>query len=46
MAELYLVIILGGMILLAFILQYVVVRLVHMTLFFKMKGLYKVEVKG
>jgi len=45
-SELYLVIILGGIILIAFMVQYVLIRLVHIALFFKMKRLTKIEVKG
>jgi len=44
-SELYLIVMLGGMILVAFILQYVLMGLVHMALFFKIKRLIKVEVK-
>jgi len=45
MSELYLIVILGRMILIAFILQYVLMGLVHIALFFKIKRLMKVEVK-
>jgi len=44
-SELYLIVILGGIILVAFMLQYVLMGLVHMTLFFKMKRIMKIEVK-
>jgi len=44
-SELYLIVILGGMILVIFMLQYTLIGLVHITLFFKMKGMMKVEVK-
>jgi len=44
-SELYLIVMLGGIILVAFILQYILMGLVHIALFFKIKGLMKVEVK-
>jgi len=44
-SELYMIVILGGLILLVFVVQYVVMRLVHMILFFKIKGANKIEVK-
>jgi len=46
MSELYLIVILGGMILMAFMVQYVFMRLVHIALFFKIKRTMKIEVKG
>lgn len=46
LSELYLVMYLGRIILLSFMLQYVVMRLIHMNLFFKMKRNSKLEVKG
>jgi len=45
MSELYLIVMLRGLILVAFIMQYVVIRLAHMALFFKMKRVVKTEVK-
>jgi len=44
-SELYLIVILGGMILMSFMSQYITIRLVHIALFFKMKGVVKTEVK-
>lgn len=45
-SELYLIVILGGIILMIFMVQYVIMRLVHMALFFKMKRIFNIEVKG
>lgn len=46
MSELYLIVMLGRIILISFMLQYTVIRIVHIRLFFKMKRLAKVELKG
>jgi hypothetical protein len=45
-SELYLIVMLGRMILMAFMSQYVLIGLVHTALFFKMKRVVKTEVKG
>lgn len=44
-SELYLIVWLGGIVLIAFGLQYVIIRIVHMNLFFKIKGYSKIETK-
>lgn len=46
MSELYLIVWLGRIILMAFIVQYIVMGLVHINLFFKMKRTMNIEVKG
>lgn len=46
MSELYLVVWLGGLLLVAFAWQYIAMRLVHINLFFKIKGHSKIETKG
>jgi len=46
MSEFYIIFLLGGMIILIFGLQYVIIGVAHMNLFFKMKGGHCVETKG
>jgi len=46
MSELYLLVMVGGLALLVFITQYLIIRLSHIVLFFKIKGTGKVEMKG
>jgi len=46
LSELYLVLILGGITFIVFRLQYILIRIVHINMYFKIKGYLKVEVKG
>lgn len=46
LSELYLIVWLRGMVLMSFMVQYTLMRLVHMRLFFKIKRNRKIEVKG
>jgi len=45
MSELYVIVLLRRVILVCFLVQYIVTGLVHMRLFFKIKGKNKVELK-